>query len=157
MNRWSLDGRVAIARGAEGFSGGLSWRQDGAHADIEIRGPLGGTAFSIKVDGERMSVADGRGASLDGDAALEFLTSELGAPLPVSQLRFWLVGVSAPDAPQLESIGTDGRLASLEQFGWWVRYLRYQSVSGIALPARMEIESEGTRMRLAIANWTLVP
>jgi hypothetical protein len=25
-------------------------------------GPLGGTAFSIKVDGERMSVADGRGA-----------------------------------------------------------------------------------------------
>jgi outer membrane lipoprotein LolB len=65
--------------------------------------------------------------------------------------------VSAPDAPQLESIGTDGRLASLEQFGWWVRYLRYQSVSGIALPARMEIESEGTRMRLAIANWTLVP
>jgi len=157
MDRWSLDGRVAIARGAEGFSGGLSWRQHGAHADIDIRGPLGGTALSITVDGERMSVADGRGAALDGDAALEFLSSELGAPLPIGQLRFWLVGVPAPDAPQRESFGTDGRLATLEQLGWRVRYLRYQSVGRVALPARMEIESEDTRMRLAIGNWTVAP
>jgi outer membrane lipoprotein LolB len=157
LETWTLDGRVAVATDSEGFSGGLAWRQDGARAEIELRGPLGGTALSLRVDGAAVTVTDGHGSSVDGDAAREFVKSELGAPLPVSEMRYWLVGVPAPGVPHLESVGPDGRLASLEQDGWQVNYPRYQAVGKLALPARIEITSKGVRLRLAVANWRLAP
>ncbi len=156
LEHWSLTGRIAVATATEGFSGGLSWRQDGMHADIEIRGALG-RSLAVKVDGEGLSVSDSRGAALQGEAASELVASEFGTPLPVGELRYWLVGAPAPGVPHQESVGIDGRLAYLEQQGWRVRYLRYQSEGGFELPARIEIETAGVRLRLAVADWMLAP
>jgi len=157
LHSWTLTGRIAVASGSEGFSGGLAWRQDGARSEIELRSPLGGTALSIRVDDPDFSVTDERGAALDGEAARELLAAELGAPLPVGALRYWLVGAPAPGVDHRESIGSDGRLASLEQAGWQVRYARYEAVGGLALPARLELESGGVRLRLVAASWQLTP
>ena len=155
LEQWSLTGRVAVAAGAEGFSGGLDWRQDGAHAQVEIRGPFG-RLLMIAVDGEELSVTDSHGASMQGDAARELVASELGTPLPVGELRYWLIGAPAPAAPYQETMGTDGRPAMIEQLGWRVRFVRYQAVGGTAMPARVEIEADGVRLRLAVADWTIV-
>lgn len=157
LQTWALTGRVAVATGSEGFSGGLAWRQDGSQAEIELRGPLGGTALSIQVDDTSLSVTDDRGAVFDGDAARELVAAELGALLPIGELRYWLVGAPAPGVTHRESIGGDGRLASLEQAGWQVRYARYATVAGLVLPARIEIESGGVRLRLVVAGWQLAP
>ncbi len=157
LQTWTLNGRVAVATATEGFSGGLTWRQDGPRAEIELRAPLGGTALSIRIDGPAMSVTDGSGVTVDGDAAHDMVAAEIGAPLPVAELRYWLVGAPAPDASHREALGPDGRLESLEQAGWQVRYGRYEAVGIVVLPARMEIESETVRLRLAVASWGLAP
>ena len=157
LRAWTLDGRVAVATADEGFSGGLAWRQEGALAAIDLRRPLGGTALSIRLDGTQMTVTDGTGASITGDAARDYVTSEIGAPLPVAELRYWLVGVPAPQLPYQETIGADGRLAGLEQAGWRLRYSRYETVGVIALPARIDIESESARLRLVVSSWRLQP
>lgn len=154
---WQLDGRFAVATGTAGYSGGLAWRQDGVRAEVELRGPFGGTALSLRVDGEALSVTDGGGTTVDGEVARELLRSELGAPLPVGELRYWLVGAPAPGAPHLESIGADGRLAGLEQAGWQVSYARYEAVGRWVLPARMEIVSAGVRLRVSVGNWVFEP
>ena len=148
---------MAVATAAEGFSGGLSWQQDGAQAAIDLRGPLGGTALSIRLDGASMTVTDRNGAAVAGDAAREYMASEIGAPLPVAELRYWLVGVPAPGPPYRETIGADGRLARLEQAGWQLRYARYTAVGNLALPARIEIESATARLRLIVSSWRLPP
>jgi len=155
LEAWTLDGRVAVATAAQGFSGGLAWRQNGAKAEIGLRGPFGGTALSIRLDGEEMTVADSGGAAIAGDAARQFLVSEIGAPLPVAEMRYWLVGVPAPQFQYRETMGADGRLAALEQAGWRLRYARYQAVDGYALPALVEINSESARLRLAVSRWRL--
>ena len=157
MRVFSLDGRVAVAAADQGFSGGLAWRQDGAQAEIDLRGPFGGTALSIRLDGTRMTVTDSNGTSIAGDAARDYVASQVGAPLPVSELRYWLVGVPAPQLPFQETIGPDGRLAALEQAGWQLRYSRYQMVGELALPARIDVESERARLRLAVSSWRLPP
>ncbi len=157
LRAWTLDGRVAVATAIDGFSGGLAWRQDGALAEIDLRRPLGGVALSIRLDGARMTVTDGSGASIAGDAADEYVASEIGAPLPVAELRYWLVGAPSPQLPSRETLGTDGRLAGLEQAGWRLRYSRYETVDGFALPARIEIESASARLRLVVSNWRLGP
>ncbi|MGH8136445.1 MAG: lipoprotein insertase outer membrane protein LolB [Steroidobacteraceae bacterium] len=154
---FGLDGRVAVATAGQGFSGGLAWQQDGAQAQIDLRGPLGATALSIRLDGTRMTVTDANGASVTGDAARDYVASEIGAPLPVSELRYWLVGVPAPQLPFQETIGPDGRLAALEQAGWRLRYSRYQTAGELALPARIDIDSATARLRLVVSSWRLPP
>ena len=157
LESWTLDGRVAVATAEEGFSGGLAWRQRGTKAEIELHGPLGGVALAIRLDGMQMTVMDASGASIAGAAARDYVASQIGAPLPVAELRYWLVGVPAPDQPHQESIGADGRLSALEQAGWRLRYSRYDPVGRLELPARIEIESEAARLRLVVSKWRLAP
>jgi outer membrane lipoprotein LolB len=104
-----------------------------------------------------MTVTDGNGDSVEGEAAHQFVASEIGVPLPVAELRYWLVGVPAPGLMHQENIGADGRLESLEQGGWRLRYSRYEMVGELALPARIEIESTAARLRLVVSHWALGP
>jgi len=157
LQTWDLTGRVAVATAAEGFSGGLVWRQDGAQAEIDLRGPMGAAALSIRLDGANVTVTDADGTAVTGEAAREYIASQIGAPLPVEELRFWLLGVPAPGSPYQETFGTDGRLAGLDQSGWQLRYARYEAVGRFALPARIEIKSATTRLRLVISDRRLPP
>ncbi len=159
LGNWNLSGRVAIAAGAEGFSGGLSWRQRGERAEIELRGPMGGAAFLVHVDGADYVVTDERGATVSGEDARRFVREKTGAgaPLPIAAMRYWLIGVPAPDAPHRETIGEDHRLASLEQSGWQVRFDRYKSAGSVAMPERIEITTVGLRLRVLVADWRIEP
>lgn len=157
LERWTLAGRMAVAAGTEGFSGGLSWRQDGPQAAIELRAPLGGGALAINVAGEAISVADRDGTLLEGEDARRLVARHIGTNLPVAELRYWLVGAPAPGSPHRESLGADQRLASLEQSGWRVGYTAYRGVGEIALPSRMEITTAGLRLRILVADWRLGP
>lgn len=155
LEHWSLNGRMAVAAGTEGFSGGLYWRQDGAMAAIELRGPMGGRAISIQMDGEAFSVTDGRGETVDGEDAQRLIASNIGTTLPIAELRFWLVGVPAPGAPHQETVGPDRRLLRLDQSGWQVAYSSYRDAEEIVLPARMEMTTDGLRLRVVVSEWRL--
>lgn len=152
---WSLDGRIAVAAGAEGFSGGLAWRQHGAQAAIELRSPFGGRALSIEVDGQALSVTDDAGVRFDDGEARRLLADRIGTELPIAELRYWLLGAPAPGAWHRETIGADRRLSQLEQAGWRIAYKDYRNFADQALPARMEISTDGLRLRLAVLDWRL--
>ena len=51
LDAWTLDGRIAVAAGEEGFSGGLRWSQAADRADISVSSPIGGKRLAIRVDG----------------------------------------------------------------------------------------------------------
>jgi len=157
LSGWTLTGRVAVAAGEEGFSGGMRWRQDGARAEIEMRGPLGGVALAIRVDGEAITVTDAGGTTLAGEEARRVAREYVGAPLPLPELRYWLVGAPAPHAAFREMLGADARLAALEQAGWQVRYTRYAAAGGLVLPDRLELTAGGVRLRLAVSDWRFAP
>lgn len=155
LDHWTLSGRMAVAAGDEGFSGGLNWRQAGAQAEVELRGPMGGRALSIQVDGERLSVRNGDGETVEGDDAMRLLARHIGASLPIAELRFWVVGAPAPGIPHQETIGADQRLELLEQSGWRVAYAAYRTAGDQVLPARMEITSGELRLRVVVSDWRM--
>ncbi len=158
LDRWTLDGRIAVAAGEKGFSGGIDWLQQGTSADIQISGPMGGKLMDIRLEGgESIVSTDTSGKS--GEVARSDMEKYLGPgqSLPIEEMRYWLVGAPAPGAPHEETLGRDQRLASLSQSGWQVRYDRYQPVGAIALPSRMEMTTEGLRLRVAVSDWRLPP
>lgn len=139
---FALRGRVAVARGDEGFSGAVRWTQSGGRARLELDGPLG-------VGGARYDLD---AAEADG-AALE---RALGVPMPVASLRYWLLGVPDPASAAEESLDPGApRLASLRQAGWSVAYPRYAPVPAtrLELPQLIEVSREGVRVRLLIEDW----
>jgi outer membrane lipoprotein LolB len=156
LDAWTLDGRIAVAAGENGFSGGFDWAQQGGRADVTLSGPLGGPDFAIHVEGDALSVRL-RGETYAGDDAQRLVEERIGPghALPVGEMRYWLVGVPAPALPHEETLGDEGRLASLSQSGWQVRYARYDSVGSLALPGRVEMTTEGLRLRIAVSNWRL--
>jgi outer membrane lipoprotein LolB len=158
LERWSLDGRIAVAAGEDGFSGGFDWVQAGEQADVELSGPLGGSAVNIHVDGDRAVVSVGGQDARPEDAeALLARYFGPGRTLPAGQMRYWLLGVPAPQVPAEETLGQDLRLATLAQSGWQVRFDRYETVGTIALPARLEMTTEGLRLRVVVSEWRVPP
>ncbi len=158
LDAWALDGRIAVAAGDDGFSGGFDWHQQGTRADIALTGPMGNAAMDIRAEGGRAVVTVG-GESYEGEDAAALFARYFGPdqPLPIVQMRYWLVGTPAPDLPHEETLGADRRLAALSQSGWQVRYDRYETVGNLALPARMELTTPGLRLRVAVSDWQLAP
>jgi outer membrane lipoprotein LolB len=158
LGEWTLDGRIAVAAGEEGFSGGFDWEQRGERADIAFSGPMGGAAMTIHVEGDKAVITSGGDERTDEDAN-ELIARYFGSarPLPVHEMRYWLLGAPAPGAPHEEVLGADSRLASLAQAGWQVRYDRYRSVGAHALPAKIEMTTEGLRLRVVVADWRIAP
>lgn len=158
LDRWSLDGRIAVAAGEDGFTGGFDWVQSGERADVELSGPMGGSALKIRVQGDQVDViAHGQGATREDSEALLARYFGPHRSLPAAEMRYWLLGVPAPHAPAEETLGADERLAALTQAGWEVRFDRYQGVGRLALPARMEMSTPGLRLRVVVSDWRLPP
>lgn len=158
LDRWSLDGRIAVAAGEDGFSGGFAWVQSGERADVELSGPMGGSAVKIRIEGDRVDViVRGQGATAEDSQALLARYFGPERALPVAEMRYWLLGVPAPHAPAEETLGADRRLAALAQAGWEVGFDGYEGVGRLALPARMEMRTPGLRLRIVVSDWRLPP
>jgi outer membrane lipoprotein LolB len=156
LQAWSLDGRIAIAAGQDGFSGGFDWVQAGERTDISIQGPMGGAAFAIHVEGERLTLS-ARGETYTDDEARAIIGERIGngTMLPVAEMRYWLIGVPAPGLDHAEARDDERRLTELGQSGWHVRYERYGTVGSYELPMRVEMSTESLRLRVVVVDWRL--
>ena len=154
LSAWTATGRLAVAAGSEGGSGGFVWQQRGPETRLAVRGPLGAGAFEVTSDGEELEVTDAAGKML-GSEAREALRARLGADLPLSSLRYWMIGLPDPasTAQVTESHGTPLRI--IDQHGWTIAYDAFASTDGVALPSRVTATSGDVRLRLTVTNWRL--
>ncbi len=150
---WQLDGRAAVAVGTQGWQASLNWRQNGADAELHLAGPLGVGALVLK--------ATSQGLSLNGappsDTVVAQLQERLGFELPLDDLRFWLLGVPRPDLVFDLLRNDQDRAQQLTQDGWTLNYDRYVPVNGDLLPARVVLNREAVRVRIAVDHWEAPP
>ena len=153
LNQWSAAGRMAIAAGNDGGSGSFDWAQDGTTSRLDLRGPLGAGAVRLVVTPGTLSLADGSGRVLDADVARADLQARLGADLPWGHLRYWLLGVPAPDveATVLDQDAAPWRV--IEQAGWRLAYDSFDVVAGLNLPKRLTAERGAVRVRVIVDAW----
>jgi outer membrane lipoprotein LolB len=153
---WQATGRVAVRTEQDGWSASFDWREAGGRGELGVRGPFGAGAARITRTASLVRIESATTEPLEVPApfdALEpALVERLGVPLPLAPLRWWLLGVPAPDSP---SVGTG---ASFEQSGWRVRVDEYSSLAGAPapLPRRLVIERDATRIRVVVDRWELV-
>ena len=146
---WQLDGRVAVAMGAQGWQASMNWSQRGAASELHLAGPLGVGALLLKETPQGLSL---NGAA-PNDAVVAQLEDRLGFALPLEPLRYWLLGVPDPDTEFDLTRNDADRAGQLTQAGWTITFERYMPVNGDWLPARLVLLHENVRVRIAVDHW----
>lgn len=158
QDEWQLQGRLALAVGEERWNAHMRWQQHDADYDIRVLGPFGRQAARLQGDesGVVLQTRDGEThRARDADA---LVYHALGWRLPVTGLRYWILGIPAPRSELEERVlDAAGRASQLHQGGWTVRYQGYDETRRPALPQRMTLEYDEIRLRLVMDEWRMEP
>lgn len=150
ITQFELDGRAASGVGVKAD---LRWQQfDDGRFDARIAGPFGAGAVSINGTPHDVEIRTKDGSEHTDDPEA-WLQQHAGWTFPVAGLRWWALGLSAPDSPAQTTFDAQGRLATLTQDGWTLQYNEYQDVQGLDLPRRFEAASAQITLKLVIDNW----
>jgi outer membrane lipoprotein LolB len=156
LQHFAVKGRVAVATGSNGFNANLRWTQDADTAHLTLEGPLGIGAVQVNSTGGSLEVINSHGEHIGDDLARAELRAKLGFDVPLTSLRYWILGVPAPGSPAQEVLDVaQQRLESLTQDGWHVTYGGYVDAHAQTLPARVTLEREAVRVRLVVDDWQL--
>lgn len=145
----------------QGWHAALRWEQRGQHYHITLSSPLGQDIAQLDggPGGVQWRSADAADTAQDGET---LLYRRLGLRLPVSGLRFWVLGLPDPGVPvaqqdrQLDGLG---RLTRLRQSGWDIEFRRYAVVDGMDLPDKLFLttQTDGTaiEVRVVVEQWRI--
>ena len=153
LDRYALNGKVAVAANGQGFTAGLRYQQQPQRADLALDGPLGIGGMRIGLAEHGLAVTNSRGEALDGEAARAEIERRLGFELPLNELRWWLLGLPAPGDAQLEAAPDSGEIRGFVQNGWHVAINTRAPALGFSLPQRLTAEREGARLKLFVERW----
>lgn len=155
VNDWHLNGNLAVAAHGDGGQARVDWRQRNGAFDIRLSGPLGSGAVRLSGDDGGATLALDNGERHRNSDASWLLYQQTGWWIPVEALRWWALGLPAPDAPAQLALDDQGRLARLVQNGWTIRFDRYVAERGIDVPGRLVASAEDAEVRLVVRRWEL--
>lgn len=155
LDRFGLNGRVAVAVGKQGFNAGLRWTQAAAVTHLALTGPLGAGGVEVTADGGELSVVTSSGKHLGNTDARTELEDKLGFDPPLTSLRYWVLGVPDPGSPASVQFDSEQRLTGLTQEGWRIDYSAYMPVGAEWLPKLLTLRREDVRVRMVVDGWQL--
>ena len=159
LAHWQVSGRMAVQADGEGYHGRFDWTQDGERMQLGVSGPFSQGSVRLLSDGEFFELRDGKGGSARAASADELLFKATGLRVPVAGLRYWMLGLPAPGDVQQPLYDERGRLQSLTQHGWKIRYRAYMAddVDAVSLPRKLFLDRQGLegqlRVRLVVERW----
>jgi len=149
LESWVLQGRLAVVDEKESFSASINWRHQAAADVIELSGPLAQGKVLITVSPDSVSIDDGDSPRrYQGDVNL-IISEQLGVNIPVTALKYWVLGVNDPQQPYIEL--ADGFM----QNGWLIKFAELQPVGGELLPKKITALNQKTRVKLIVDQWSL--
>lgn len=155
VSGWHLSGRIAVRTEEESGQGSLDWRQDASRYDIRIAGPLGSGSVRLTGDDQGAVLWLSGEEKVSAANPAQLLYEQLGWWIPVEALRYWVLGLPAPQFPADWALDDYGRLASLQQAGWRIRFLDYEQRGNLELPTRIFVSSQEADVRLVVGRWNL--
>ncbi len=157
-NDWHLLGRVALFVKDDVYNLGLNWRRHGQQYTLKLEAALGQGMVQLRARAGLIELQTSEGESFGGQTAEQVLTAATGWALPVEGLLWWIKGINHPNSDYLPDIDTNGRARSLQQDGWRINYLSYQSVETetlgrIDLPQKLYLKRDQLALKIVIDQW----
>ncbi len=158
LDAWRLKGRIAISSDSENWTASVYWQQQGPTYQLRLNMPLGQGALLLEGDEKEVIMRTADNKTYKAANADALMADVLKLDMPVTDLRFWIRGIPAPQsAPDRYLLNDKKQLRHLQQDGWFITYLHYVNVEGIALPKKMFLENQSIKVKIAILEWEINP
>lgn len=148
--RWQLEGRLAVVNERDSVSAAIVWRHEPDSEQIELSGPLSQGRTQISIAPQAVVVDQGGGKQVYVGEADEVFARQLNVEMPVTALRFWVLGVNDPAMPFIEIQG------GFIQDGWTVLIKEMQRLESTWLPKKIAIEKNKTKIKLIVDQWVML-
>jgi outer membrane lipoprotein LolB len=167
ITTWKIQGRMSMRMAEEGWQASLSWVRDGDRHRIDIIGPLGRGHLRLTRDNQGAELRDADQHSWHAENPEQLLYQTTGWLVPLDGLNYWVLGLPLPDTAASQELDPQGRLKTLSQSGWDIRFLEYTRYGALDLPSKLFIKRQGRGMngspadeatlevRLVIERWAL--
>jgi outer membrane lipoprotein LolB len=157
---WWLTGKVAVRTEEDGWTAGLRWLQVGEQFEIDLLDPFGRIVARIKSGAGRVTLTQRDGGIITAADAESLMRELYGWALPLSGLRYWVLGIPEPNIDtsghgHRSRIDAYGRLTELNQAGWAVDYEQYQDIEPVDLPEEIALSNHSLKARLIVKEWHL--
>ncbi|HHX81880.1 MAG TPA: outer membrane lipoprotein LolB [Pseudomonadaceae bacterium] len=160
MTEWALSGRLAVRQQEQAETVRINWRQSGDNSLINLSSTfLGLGAVRIQAEPGQV-VVEKAGETARILPSLDALSSEyIPYDFPAAWLLWWIRGLPVPElATGVQTISELGVLQELEQSpspdrSYTLRYENYREVSGLLLPGRIRLNSQGVQLTFIIDTW----
>ena len=156
LTDWSLSGRVAIRTDEDGWQFTIQWQQLQQDYAINLIAPMGQGGVKLNGNDRQVTLLTSEGESASARNPDQLLERMLGWRVPVTALRYWVLGLPAPGDAVLE-LDDYGRLERLVQGGWTIRFPSYQQVGDLELPTKIFVDNHQASVRLVVGEWVLTP
>ena len=154
FNDWQLEGRLGLRVPGQSGSMSMEWRQVGEAYTVYLDGPLGQSIAKIEGKPERVQL-EASGERYKGQSPEQLLFELTGWNLPVSLLRYWVMGMPSPVGYSTLKLNNQGNPSLISQQGWTVEYLQYKDFSGVTMPSRLKIRQGEVQATLVARSWRL--
>lgn len=156
LSHWSFTGRAAVQRDAEGWSATLHWEQHGEAFRLRIIAPLGRGTFEILREPGKVTLIDPQNNVYSANSPEQLLQEATGWRLPISNIEYWVRGLLAPgESPSQVNLDEGGLLKDFAVRKWRVSVLEYLSVDSLAMPRKLFMNYDTTKIRLVVNRWNL--
>lgn len=144
-------GRVLASNDGRAFSSGFRWRHDAEGDEIWLMSPVGQTLAHILADAGGATLTSADQQEYRAQSVENLTRRALGWPLPLSRLQYWINGDAAPGV-LIATVVRDaqGRLSTLEQDGWSIRYAYPEALPGSPLPRRLDMAQDRQLIRMIV-------
>ena len=151
LQSWDISGKIGIITPDNSNSASLKWLQKQQSYLIDIHGPLGQGGASIQGSPNQVTVDISGEGEFSGPDPEYILYQQLGWDIPISDIYWWIRGIPAPDS-EFQHTLEQNRLKTLQQNGWTIQYLRYNSLEP-ALPRKIRLVRNGLKITLVLHTW----
>jgi len=156
ISHWETSGRVGIRTENDAISGNFDWQKTPSTFSLNIIGPFGQGATSLKKTTEGKVTLAYENTQVTGTSAAELLQQELGWAFPVEQVTYWIRGLASPYLPaRIERYSSTDNISNIKQDGWVISYRKFSQVNGLLLPQRMQVSNPPFNVNLIINQWTI--
>jgi outer membrane lipoprotein LolB len=155
IENWCMAGRSAAKYGYSGWQAGVHWCQNNNKTTLELTGPMSIGSVLIRYRYGELWIRESKDQLSISHDPERLLRSRLGFSVPLTALRFWLMGLHEPGSSYSLELNDDGRLKRLRQHQWVVEYGKYSFVDGYQLPGKIKLTKDAVRLKIMVDQWRL--
>ena len=159
LNRhWQVNGKLAIrtlsSNAAKPTAQALrfDWQQQAQDYKVTLFGPLGFGRVTVTQQNQRIYLSQDKNA-IEADDIDQLFAQQTGWALPISYLRYWALGLPAPEQAFTFNKNSQAELIGFKQDGWQVHYPAITLAAPYPLPSKMVASNKHFKLVIAFKHW----